>query len=259
MFRSLRDKTLPDSSSASGVAVAIPNPFDYDQGVSHMEHKYQRLFGTDLRRGLSERLDCDARSIHFLNDADAFLMGELHQGAARGVTRAVGVTLGTGVGSAFAVDKTIVTHGAGVPKGGGVWNLPYGGGIVEDAVSTRAIQRIYEQLTGTCAEVRDIAHLVAQDSHARQTFDIFGRELGRVLRHTCLLFAPDRIIIGGGISQAASLFQQATEAELGPLSARLCVSELFDLAPLVGAGISWMQTHMTTTLPQDTTIAPQLN
>ena len=243
-FSSLAAMSLGNSIPPHGIAVAIPNPFDYDQGVSYMRHKYQLLYGTDLREGLSRHLQCEPQRIHFLNDAAAFLMGELHRGTARGLRRAVGITLGTGVGSAFAVDGDIVVHGAGVPSGGEIWNLPYGNGTVEDAVSTRAIQRMYEQRTGASAEVHEIASLAPESSDARKIFDDFGRELGKVLRQACLGFGPDRIILGGGVARAASLFHRTMREELGDPSVEVCVSNLFDRAPLIGAGVSWMRQHM---------------
>ena len=46
--------------------------------------------------------------------------------------RSVGLTLGTGVGSAFAVDGKIVGKGRGVPPGGEIWDLPYRESIVEE-------------------------------------------------------------------------------------------------------------------------------
>jgi glucokinase len=240
-FELLAAKLLPASLSPCGVSVAMPNPFDYDRGVSYMEHKYQQLYGIDLRSGLSERLGCDPARIHFLNDAVAFLMGELTQGAATGVSRAIGITLGTGVGSAFSVNGKIVVDGRGVPPGGETWNLPYGGGIVENVISTRAIQRMYAQLTGSRAEVHEIASLAGDHPQARETFECFGKDLGKVLRHICLEFAPERIVFGGGISRAAGLFLQAAERELADFSVQLRVSDLFERAPLIGAGVSWQQ------------------
>jgi glucokinase len=240
---SLARETLGTSDALVGIAVAIPNPFDYEQGISYIHHKYPLLDGTNLREGLSTHLKCEPHCIHFLNDAAAFLLGELYDGAARGVSRAVGITLGTGVGSAFAVDDKIVVHGPGVPPDGRIWNLPYGGGIVEDAISTKAIQSRYEQLTGTWAEVREIACLGRDDPNAQEAFAGFGTELGRVLRYTCLAFAPERIVLGGGISQAATLFQPATQEALGDFRVTLARAELLDSAALIGAGISWMQSN----------------
>jgi glucokinase len=219
----------------------MPNPFDYERGISYMKHKFQQLYGIELRHPLSQCLHCGPANILFLNDAAAFLIGELSQGAARNIDRAVGITLGTGVGSAFAVDGEIAVAGYGIPPGGEIWNLPYLGSTVEDVISTRAIQRQYLDLTGGSAEVREIANLAADSGTARQTLERFGTELGKVLRHICGEFAPQRIVFGGGISRAAEFFLPAAAHEMAQPATQLCVSELFDRAPLVGAGVRWKQ------------------
>jgi glucokinase len=248
-FESLTKSVLPAPVSPDGVAIAMPNPFDSDRGVSYMKHKYRQLYGIALRPGLAERLRCDSDRIHFLNDAAAFLMGELAKGAATGVCRSVGITLGTGVGSAFAADGRIVVKSRGVPPGGEIWDLPYRDSIVEDVISTSAIQRMYEQLTGIRAEVRDIATAGSEHPQVRQTFERFGTELGKVLRSTCLEFGPERIVIGGGISRSAGLFLPSAENELVDTGIQLRVSELFERAPLIGAGVSWTQKDTEETKP----------
>lgn len=243
-FVSLRDSLLAPATPLRGIAVAIPNPFDHDSGVSYMQHKYRQLYGVDLRCGLSKSLSCDPTRIHFLNDAAAFLIGELDQGAAAGSARSVGITLGTGVGSAFAVHQEVVTSGAGVPPGGEIWNLAYRGGIVEDVISTATIQKEYTRLTGVSVEVREIANLARTQPEAGRVFETFGRELGQVVRHTCSGFAPERVVLGGGISRTASIFLSSAEKEIADLNIRLLVSSLFERAPLVGAAISWQRTYL---------------
>jgi glucokinase len=166
------------------------------------------------------------------------------------VNRAVGIALGTGVGSAFAVDGEIVVTGRGVPPDGEIWDLPYRDNTVENFISTRSVQRRYEQLTGVSAEVRDIAALGIEDPNVRQTFEAFGKELGEVLRHTCAEFAPQRIVLGGGISRAAALFLTSAERELADLDIHLRVSDLLERAPLIGAGVSWKFHHLTREAPQ---------
>lgn len=242
-FVSLRDRLLLPTTPVNGIAVAIPNPFDHDGGVSYMQHKYKQLYGVDLKRGLSERIGCDPTRIHFLNDAAAFLIGELDQGAAAGSVRSVGITLGTGVGSAFAVNREVVTSGPGVPPGGEIWNLAYREGIVEDVISTAAIQGNYAGLTGISAEVREIAEFARIQPEASRVFETFGRELGRIVRYTCSGFAPERVVLGGGISRTASMFLSSTETELADLNIQMRVSSLFERAPLVGAGISWRRRY----------------
>jgi glucokinase len=49
-FEALAKIMLPASAPRSGVAVAIPNPFDYERGVSYMRHKYRQLYGHNLRK-----------------------------------------------------------------------------------------------------------------------------------------------------------------------------------------------------------------
>jgi glucokinase len=241
LFSSLAQQSRP--SSLIGVSVAMPNPFDYARGISYMRHKYEYLYGIDLKNKLSQEVGCPADKIHFLNDAAAFLMGELQQGAGRSVRKVVGITLGTGVGSAFASNGEIVTEGQGVPPGGEIWNLSYKDGIVEKYVSTLAIQENFKEKTGISNEVRDIANQNDTNSEARETFEQFGIELGKVLRATCADFAPERIILGGGISRSAPLFLPNAERELFGLGIKLCVSELGERAPLIGAAVSWLKKY----------------
>jgi glucokinase len=222
-----------------GAALAMPGPFDYRTGVSHMRHKLPYLFGVNLHQALAERFAWQTCQVCSLNDAAAFLLGEIGAGAARGMTRAVGITLGTGVGSAFAVDGRVVTEGPGVPSGGEIWNLPFEGGIVEDLVSTRAIQGNYLKRTGKLVEVADLAAAAADDPAAAEAFADFGRSLGTAMRILLPAFAPNAVVLGGGISRSAQLFLPEALRSLEGLDFQVRVAELLDHAALVGAGVAW--------------------
>jgi glucokinase len=222
-----------------GAALAMPGPFDYAEGVSWMRHKMPYLYGVNLRHALANRLGwCDGQ-VCFLNDAAAFLLGEIGAGEARGFARAVEITLGTGIGSAFAVDGHVETVGAGIPPGGEIWNFPFEGGAVEDLLSTRAIKQSYLESTGLEREVIEIAAGAAKDPAAVEVFKDFGADLGRVLRILLHDFGPEVVVLGGGISRSAQLFLPSAHCELRGLAFQLRVSALGDRAPLVGAGVSW--------------------
>jgi glucokinase len=223
----------------SGAEIAMPGPFDFDTGVSLMRHKLPYLYGVSLRQLLAERFGWQAGQVRFVHDAAAFLLGEIGAGAARGVSRAVGITLGTGIGSAFAINGRVVTEGRGVPPGGEIWNLPYEGGIVEDLLSSRAIQLNYQRSTGLLPDVAKIAAAAASDPDLAAAFRLFGRHLGLALRMTLSPFAPDAVIVGGGISRSAHLFLPSAQKQLEDLAFRLQVAALFDHAPLVGAAVAW--------------------
>lgn len=223
-----------------GACLAFPGPFDYEKGVSWIQHKLAYLYGFDLRGALAARLNLSPASIRFLNDAAAYLVGEMAAGAASGVSRVVCITLGTGVGSGFGVDGHVVREDPGVPPGGEIWNVPYQGGILEDQISTRAIQKSYRERTGQEREVSAIAGAAAQEKVAADVFAEFGRNLGVALRTVLGEFGPKVIVVGGGISRSAQLFLPAAQAEIGGF-AEIRVSALGDHAPLVGAGVAWFQ------------------
>jgi glucokinase len=227
--------------AVSGAELAMPGPFEFEAGISRMKHKLPFLYGVDLRQALAERFQWQPAQVCFLHDAGAFLLGEIGAGAARGVARAVGITLGTGIGSAFAVDGRVVTEGTGVPPGGEIWNLPYEGGIVEDFLSTRAIQGSYQKRAGKLRDVAAIAADVAVDPNAAAVLADFGRHLGLALCSLLSGFAPQVVVLGGGISRSAHLFVPVAESYVEGLNLRLVPSALKDDAPLIGAAVAWFR------------------
>ena len=239
LLYSLGVKASNGRDGVGGAELAVPGPFDFAAGISRMRHKLPYLYGIDLRGKLAERFGWQPSQVRFLLDSAAFLLGEIGAGEARGVERAVGITLGTGIGSAFAVDGRVVTKGQGVPPGGEIWNLPYEGGIVEDSLSTRAIQGNYQKRTGKLREVAEIAAATANDPDAAAVFAEFGRHLGLALRMKLAEFSPQVVVLGGGISRSSHLFLPAAMKELEGLNMQLRISKLLDHAPLAGAAVAW--------------------
>jgi glucokinase len=222
-----------------GASLAVPGPFNLQAGISLMRHKLSYLYGVDLRQALALRFGIETCAVRFLNDADAYLLGEVGAGAARGFSRAVCLTLGTGIGSAFAVDGRVVTEGAGVPRDGEIWNIPYKNGIVEDFVSARAIAGNYERRTGRTCDVAELATTASKDPAAAEAFAEFGRHLGQVIGTLLADFDADVVVLGGGISRSAPLFLPVMRGLLNDRPTALRVSELQDRAPLVGCGVAW--------------------
>ena len=95
----------------SGASLAVPFPFDCEEGVSQMQHKLAWLYGRNLRTAIAERFGWPPDRLRFVKDATAYLLGEVGAGSAKGAVRAVCLTLGTGVGCAFAVKRPQRNHG----------------------------------------------------------------------------------------------------------------------------------------------------
>ena len=223
----------------SGAQLAVPGPFDLEAGISKMQHKLPYLYGVNLRQELAKWFGWQPRQIRFLNDADAFLLGEIGSGAARAATRAIGITLGTGIGSAFAVDGHVITSGDGVPPKGEIWNLPYENGIVEDLISARGIQNHYRSRTGSLCEVARLALMADKNSAAHESFVVFGHHLGCVLHELLSRFPADVVVLGGGISRSAHLFLPTANSQIRDMNVRLTVSEHIEDISLVGAAVAW--------------------
>ena len=232
-------ESLASENELKGAAIAVPGPFDFLHGISLMRHKLRSLYGVELRALLGERFGWDPGSICFLNDAAAFLLGEIESGAARGAGRAVGISLGTGIGSAFSENGQLVTDSLGIPPGGEIWNLPYANETIEDYLSARAIRQQYRARTGKDVEVDVIAAKIACDPDAAAVFETLGMHLGQMLRMVLAPFAPEIIVIGGGISRSAHLFLPHARRQLHGTELVLVPSSLLDQAPLIGATAFW--------------------
>jgi glucokinase len=222
-----------------GAGLAVPGPFDCAAGVSLMEHKLQWLYGKDLRGAIAGRFGWAPEQLRFVNDAAAFVLGELNAGSARGAKRAVGLTVGTGIGCAFAENGHYVTEGTGVPPGGEIWNFPYRDGTVEDLISTRALKADYQALTGKDAEVKAIAEAASSEDEARAVFETLGRNLGEAIRDVIAPFKPEVVVVGGGIARSSELFLPVAQKLVEDLSIRIVPSTLFDEAQLIGAAAYW--------------------
>ena len=210
-------------SVATGVdvlGVAAPGPFDYGRGICRVQGlaKLEALHGVDLRHELTAALGT-ATSISFLNDAEAFLLRELWAGAARGHARAVGITLGTGLGSAFAAGERIVSDGASLPPDGSLHLVPFRGSPVEDVISARGLLGTHP------AHFDGVAQLAAA---ARDGDDAALR---------LFAFGASCLVVGGSIAHAWELFGPRLQCTLAVLPGveLICPAANIDTAPLLGA------------------------
>jgi glucokinase len=221
------------------LGVAVPGPFDYARGVSEIAHKLDGLYGVDLRAELHAATALhDPDAIRFLNDAEAFLLGEWWAGAARGHVRAVGVTLGTGLGSAFIDGGAIVRTGARVPPGGELYGRRFRGDLVEQTISRAALLAGYGTPLDEGVDVEQIAdRAVAGDEKARRVFVDLGLALGQFLTPWLRAFSPSCLVVGGSIARSWALFEGSLRAELEqiPGMRSVSVAEQLEDAALLGA------------------------
>ncbi|MEP7161616.1 MAG: polyphosphate--glucose phosphotransferase [Dermatophilaceae bacterium] len=155
--------------------------------------------GVAAEAELTRRL---GRPVRVINDADAAGVAELRYGAAQGISGTVLVaTLGTGIGSALFVDGVLLP------------NTELG----------------HLEIDGYDAEKRASAAI-------RKTEDLnwaqWAARLQRYFSHVEMLFSPDLIVIGGGVSRKSAMF-----VPLLDLKAPIVPAQLRNRAGIIGAAL----------------------
>lgn len=227
-------------SDVAGIGFAFPGPFDYVRGISTIEGvcKYESVFGLKVAESIMPMLDVSGKNIgmRFVNDASAFALGEALCGAAKDDDMVVALTLGTGVGSGFVAGRKLVVDGPDVPANGWVYCLPFEDSIVDDAFSTRWIEKRYMELTGEKINgAKDVADRYREDASARQLFDEYGVRLAEFIVPVLEKFGSRSVVLGGNISRAFPLFSPSLESALAGKDVKVKVSSLMDHAAMIGA------------------------
>lgn len=213
-----------DTVGAATVGVGIPGAISPTTGLVKNANATW-LIGRPLHRDLEAIL---ARPVRLANDANCFAVSEAVDGAGADAHIVFGVILGTGVGGGIAI-KSQVWSGANAIAGEWGHNplpwreaadppaeLCYCGrsGCIETYLSGSGLARAYRSAggaddsegkvdaasIGAWAEQGEAAAIVCLDAYA-------GR-LARALASVINIVDPDVIVLGGGLSNIARLYDK---------------------------------------------------
>jgi glucokinase len=218
------------------IAMAMPGPFDYKNGISWIKglNKYEAIYGLNIKQYLATELNIAMENILFRNDAEAFLHGEVVAGAGLGFEKIIGITLGTGLGSAKSSDGVTVDVNRGSSR--------FGQSIADDYMTTRWFVKRYAELTGkTLANVKELALIANTDADAQLVFKEFTSNLVLFLKDFINDEEPDLLIIGGNIAKAAKLFLPSLQFQLAQYFdyMDIKIAELGEDSSIMGAAASF--------------------
>lgn len=228
----------------SKICLAMPGPFDYEAGICLIRNqaKYPMLYELNVKKLLAEELNLAAGDIYINNDAACFLQGEVFCGSMRGFDKAIGVTLGTGLGTAI--------YENGLARSADLWNMPFKESIAEDYLSTRWFLKYYAAVSNnTIYGVRELVALAPANNIIKSMFDEFGSNLAHFLTRFIAQTGARAVVIGGNIVQAFPLFKNAlmTGIQNHLHDITIVPSALGEPAALIGAGSFWHH-HSSTVL-----------
>jgi len=176
------------------------------------------LNGQPIQRDLEQLL---GRSVRITNDANCFALSEASDGAGRGANVVFGVILGTGVGAGIVVRGEVLDGPNGVAGEWGHNPLPWPrdderpghrcfcgkSGCIETFLAGPWLERDHLRATGEPLTTHEIvAHAAIGDAACAETLFRYEERLARALAHAINLLDPDVIVLGGGLSNADSLY-----------------------------------------------------
>ncbi|TYB94753.1 MAG: ROK family protein [Kosmotoga sp.] len=241
VFREMFKDANNESMKPLGISCGVPGPFDYKRGISLIKglDKYNAIYGVNLKNEFRNRLNLSKNfPVLFEEDSAVFLRGEAWFGAAKNYNNIIGITLGTGFGSAFMRNRKIVRSGPGVPPLAWIGGIPYGEGIFDDYASKRGIEKNYEKMCNKNLGVKEIAIEARSGNHcAKEVFENLGELIGSFTRPIVSDFDADCVLMGGQISNAFDLFEHSLKKELFQSKKDLAIHKASDLdrSPILGA------------------------
>jgi len=232
----LKEVIASQSVNASKLAFAMPGPFDYENGISLIKgvDKYESIYGINIKQFFADELSIKPENILFRNDAEAFLHGEVFCGAGRNASKVIGLTLGTGFGSAISSN--------GLTKDLNLGGEKFLDSIADDYFTTRWFIKRFKELTGQSVNnVKEMVSLIKENSSGSQIFDEFSDNLAIFLAPCLKEKEISLVIIGGNIANAQHLFLPQLTGNL--LKCKLDVvfkrAELNEEASLIGAAATF--------------------
>ena len=232
-----------------GLGVSFGGPVDYDAGLVRLSHHVPGWENTPLQRILQDAFHAP---VQVDNDANVAALGEWRFGAGCGVDSLLYITVSTGVGGGWVLDKRPFRGSAGMageightvvdPSGpiclcgkrGCVERLASGPYMAQDLAAKQGVSG--EQISG-----KDVADMAAQGNGDAQRILLRGAwALGTGIGNAANLINPQRIVLGGGVTKSGDLWwktvrQIAHETALPEVSFDIVPTALADDAPLWGA------------------------
>ncbi len=187
------------SAKCEGIGVGVPSLVDEKEGIVYEVQNIPSWQEIHLKSLLEDKFQVPVK---VNNDVNCFVLGEKFFGKGKSCDHLLGIAIGTGVGAGLWLNGSLYT---GSNCGAGeIGMMPYLDANFEQYCSGQFFQRVYQtdgQQTFKAAQ--------QGDTTALHRFKEFGSHLGNLMLSVLYAFDPEMIILGGSISSAYPLFQQA--------------------------------------------------
>ena len=192
---------IKQNTKIKGVAISSPGAVDQKNGIIGGSSALPYIHNFKIVDELKKRFELP---VSIENDANSAALGELAEGAGKGSDSMAFFVIGTGIGGAIIINQK-VWHGAHL-FGGEFGYMSIGTKSVSDLASPVAMANRYSERTGKKLDGKTVFALADEDdpvaSDERQTLI---HSLALAIYNVQQSFDPDKIVIGGGISNNPEL------------------------------------------------------
>jgi glucokinase len=197
LLESMRATLEASRFHIAGAVVGIAGPVSYVTGMPLFLPNLPGWDGHVSAEVLAAELGIP---VTLANDADLAALGEHRFGAGRGTSDMVYVTVSTGVGAGAILNGRLV-HGR---VSGAEIGLTLVGLDSEDNLEAMGSGTALARMTGLPGP-EAARRARAGDEAARAAFEQVGRVIGFALHNLARMYAPERIVVGGGVAQTGDL------------------------------------------------------
>lgn len=156
------------------------------------------------------------------NDANCFALAEASYGKAKDAKNVICLTLGSGVGSSFLINKQIYKGRGNATELGhmtikfdgysGADNIP---GSFENHCGSAALKRIARKVNIKVKSAIEIHNLAEKNNKkAKKILAVYGKYLGISCANVINAFDPDVIVIGGAMAGSWKFFKDSMNIEI---------------------------------------------
>ena len=210
-LRPMLDAVADERNQVAAIGIAVAGFLDREHTMMIANANLPALRDFPLRRAFEERFELNC---HLEVDSNASTVAEYRFGMGRGASRLLGLTLGTGVGGGVIIRGRLlrftgecagdVAHIVVEPNGR---PCTCGArGCLEAMVNSAALS----ERAGSRKPADIISGARKGEAAAISAVTETGRYLGRGLASLSPIFAPDKIVIGGGLAAAGDLLIDPT-------------------------------------------------
>lgn len=185
-----------------GMGIGVPGQFDRKGSIIQLPN-IPKLKNVNLKKTIQNKFRI--KKVELSNDANCFALAEAMAGKGKNFKNIVGVILGTGAGTGIIINKKIYPGRDFLAGEFGM--ITFKGKKLEEFCAGRFIEAEARKLKLGKTDPKLLQEMAKKNKKAKKIYEKAGENIGYLLSIIANAVNPDIIILGGGVSNAFSLFK----------------------------------------------------